>query len=70
MGSTVHGYEPEAGQEGKAYFIVGSPEADPSKGKISNLSPIGKALLGTKVGQVARAQVPAGTINLEVLDIQ
>ncbi len=51
------------------YFIVGSPEADPSKGKISNLSPIGKALLGKKIGQVAKVQVPAGTINLEILAI-
>ena len=54
----------------ESYHIVGSPEADPSNGKISNLSPIGKALLGTKIGQVAQVQVPAGTINLEVLDIK
>ena len=54
----------------ESYHIVGSPEADPSQGKISNVSPIGKALLGAKVGQIAKIQVPAGTINLEVLDIQ
>ncbi len=54
----------------ESYLIVGSPEADPSQGKISNLSPIGKALLGAKIGQVAQVTVPAGTINLEVLDIQ
>ncbi len=52
------------------YFIVGSPEADPSQGKISNLSPIGQALIGAKVGQVAQVQAPAGAINLEVLEIQ
>ncbi len=52
------------------YFIVGSPEADPSKGMISNLSPIGKALIGKKVGQIAKADVPAGVIDLEVLDIE
>ena len=54
----------------ESYLIVGSPEADPSQGRISNLSPIGKALLGAKIGQVAQVTVPAGTINLEVLDIQ
>ena len=54
----------------ESYFIVGSPEADPSQGKISNLSPIGKALLGTKVGQVAQIQAPAGAIDLEVLEIR
>ena len=69
VGSTVTVMNQRRGRK-ESYFIVGSPEADPSNGKISNLSPIGNALLGTKVGQVARVKVPAGTINLEVLDIQ
>ncbi len=69
VGSTVTVMNQRRGRK-ESYFIVGSPETDPSQGKISNLSPIGKALLGTKVGQVAHVQVPAGTINLEVLDIQ
>ena len=51
------------------YQILGSPEADPSQGKISNVSPIGQALLGKHVGEVAVVKVPAGTINLEVLEI-
>jgi transcription elongation factor GreA len=69
VGSTVTVMNERRGRK-ESYYIVGSPEADPSQGKISNLSPIGKALLGTKVGQVAKVQVPAGTINLEILDIQ
>ena len=52
------------------YFIVGSPEAEPSKGKISNVSPIGKALIGKKVGEVAEIKAPVGIINLEILEIK
>ena len=52
------------------YQILGSPETNPSKGRISNLSPIGSALLGKKIGDVAVVQVPAGTINLEILEIK
>ena len=68
VGSRVTVMNQNRGKKEK-YFIVGSPEADPSKGRISNLSPIGKALLGKKIGQVANVQVPAGTIDLEVLAI-
>ena len=68
VGSKVTVVNQKRGKKEK-YFIVGSPEADPSKGRISNLSPIGKALLGKKIGQVAKVQVPAGTIDLEVLAI-
>ncbi|MQF68818.1 transcription elongation factor GreA [SAR202 cluster bacterium AD-804-J14_MRT_500m] len=52
------------------YQILGSPETNPSKGRISNLSPIGSALLGKQIGDVAVVQVPAGTINLEILEIK
>ena len=52
------------------FFIVGSPEADPPQGKISNVSPIGKALIGKKVGEVAEIEAPAGTINLKILEIK
>ncbi len=44
------------------YTIVGSTEANPSQGKISNQSPVGKALLGRKVGQKAEVATPAGTV--------
>ena len=52
------------------YSIIGSAEADPAHGKISNVSPIGKALLGKRVGEVAEVNVPAGKIKLEIVKIQ
>ena len=52
------------------FFIVGSPEADPPQGKISNVSPIGKALIGKRVGEIAEINAPAGTINLKILEIK
>ena len=52
------------------YSIVGSAEADPFEGKISNESPVGKALLGARVGEVVEVQVPDGTNKFKVLDIR
>ncbi len=51
------------------YTIVGSTEADPEKGKISDESPIGKALLGHKAGDVVEVEAPAGIIKFEILAI-
>lgn len=51
------------------YTIVGSAEADPSQYKISNESPVGRALLGQKVGSVVEVNVPAGIVRLEILEI-
>jgi transcription elongation factor GreA len=50
-------------------MIVGSAEADPIKNKISNESPVGKALLGKSKGTVVEIAVPVGTIRYEILDI-
>ena len=52
------------------YTIVGSVEADPTKGRISNSSPIGKALLGKRVGQKTTVQTPGGEITFEILKIE
>ncbi|MBQ5320737.1 MAG: transcription elongation factor GreA [Oscillospiraceae bacterium] len=51
------------------YNIVGSTESDPLKGKISDESPIGKALIGAKAGDVVSVEAPAGTITIEILEI-
>ena len=51
------------------YTIVGSAEADPYEGKISNESPVGKALLGRKKGEVVEVHVPDGIIKYEILNI-
>jgi len=52
------------------YTIVGSAEADPEKGWISNESPIGKALLGTKAGDEVEVTVPAGNIKYKIMKIK
>ncbi|MBM3133323.1 MAG: transcription elongation factor GreA [Chloroflexi bacterium] len=62
---TVH-YE--NGDERK-YTIVGSPESNPSEGKISNESPVGKALLGKHPGDVVEVQAPKGTIKLKIVSV-
>jgi transcription elongation factor GreA len=56
----------EGVDEPEAFVIVGAAEADPSNGRISNESPIGKALMERKVGDRVVVQVPAGEILFEV----
>lgn len=55
--------------EEESFGIVGSAEADPLRGKISNESPVGSALLGCKVGDVAEVEVPDGIVRYEILEI-
>ena len=52
------------------YKIVGSTEANSLKGKISNESPVGKALIGSKVGDVVEVETQAGVLKYKVLEIQ
>jgi transcription elongation factor GreA len=52
------------------YSIVGSAEANPAEGKISNESPIGKALLGKKVGEVVEVEAPGGKVKLKIMEIR
>ncbi|WP_209658528.1 transcription elongation factor GreA [Acetoanaerobium pronyense] len=51
------------------YTIVGSAEADPAEGKISNESPIGRALLGKNAGDKVEVQVPDGIAKIKVVEI-
>lgn len=51
------------------YTLVAESEADLKTGKISVSSPIGKGLLGKKIGEIALVQVPVGTLKLQVLEI-
>ena len=51
------------------YVIVGSAEAAPSEGKISNESPVGRALIGHKAGETVRMSVPAGTIEMKIVSV-
>ena len=52
------------------YQIVGSTESDPDENRISDESPVGKACLKKKVGDVFEVEVPAGTLKFEVLNIR
>ena len=68
LGRTVTIIDKEFGDE-EVYTLVGSAEADPSAGKISNESPIGSALLGKKVGDVVSVQTPGGEVSFEIAKI-
>jgi len=52
------------------FTIVGSPETDPLSGKISRNSPLGKALLGKKKGEVVNVKVPAGFMNYKIIKVE
>ena len=56
--------------EEESYQVVGSQEADPMNGRISEESPFGKALLGKAIGDVAVVEAPAGNIEYQVVAIQ
>jgi transcription elongation factor GreA len=53
----------------KEYVIVGSREADPSQGRISNESPIGRAFLGKKKGEIVEFNAPKGIVKFKILEI-
>ena len=58
-------------QDGKIeqFVIVGSTEANPIEGKISNESPVGRALLGKKVGDTVKVKIPAGSLDLRIIEV-
>jgi transcription elongation factor GreA len=56
--------------QGEEYTIVGSTEADPLAHKISNESPVGRALLDKKAGDKIKVQIPAGTVEYEILKLE
>ncbi len=57
-------------EETETWSIVGSTEASPSNGRISNESPIGAALLGKKAGDKANVQTPSGIMSITILEIR
>jgi transcription elongation factor GreA len=60
----------EGGFEPESYVIVGSAEANPGRGRISNESPLGRALMGHKMGDHVTFSAPAGPIEMEILRIE
>lgn len=68
MGATVRVLNKKTKKE-VSYILVSPVEADMAHGKISVRSPVGQALLGKSVGDVAFAEVPAGKLELEIIEI-
>lgn len=67
IGSTI---DVEVNGKEKTYQIVGSNEADPSGGRISNESPLGAAFLGKKKGDSVSVETPGGTTEYTILDVK
>jgi len=59
----------EGNFEAETYTIVGAAEANPREGKISNESPIGKAILNHKAGDVVKVETPGGTYNVKIIKV-
>lgn len=62
---TEEGFDDE-----ETYHIVGPKEADPTRSRISHESPIGRALLGHKVGETVTAETPNGSVRFKILKIE
>ncbi len=69
VGSVVKVKDLETGDSWD-FTIVGTFEADPAEDRISNESPVGQALIGKKVGEIATIQVPAGKAKYEIVSIR
>jgi transcription elongation factor GreA len=69
IGRTVVVREQDADTE-EEYTIVGPPEADPGQGRISNESPMGRALLNKRVGEQAVVQSPGGEIIFDIVKVK
>jgi len=70
LGTTVKiKYIDEDDDEVEEYRIVGSKEADPSNNKISNESPIAKAIMNAKAGDICSVESPNGTYDVEIVEI-
>jgi transcription elongation factor GreA len=59
-----------AAKETIEYHIVGSAEADPGQNKLSNESPVGKAIIGHKKGETVEVSAPRGTLKFKILEIK
>jgi transcription elongation factor GreA len=68
IGSTVT--IQEQGYEAETYAIVGGAEANPRAGKISNESPIGKAILNHQVGETVPVETPSGTYKVKIMKVK
>ena len=69
VGSRVVLLDVESGDE-EEYQIVGSFEADPTNHRISNESPVGRAIMGKKAGEIVQVRVPEGFLEYKVVEIK
>jgi len=60
----------EGDDEPETYHLVGPKEADPRNGKISHESPIGRALMGHRIGEAVFAETPGGRVELKIIGIK
>jgi len=68
VGATVTVQEEDFAPE--TYYIVGAKEADPRNGRISNESPIGRAIIGARQGEIVTAETPGGQLRLKIIKIE
>lgn len=69
VGNLIKIKEKETGDI-REYEIVGSSESDPSLGRISNESPLGRTFLGRKIGEIVEVNVPNGVVRYEIIEIE
>lgn len=69
LGNKIKLYDEEFEEEIE-YTLVGSAEADPDNGRISNESPVGRALIGHEIGDTISVETPGGMVQFKILDIQ
>jgi len=69
LGSTVRAYDYDMEEEVE-YSIVGTNESDPMRGRISDRSPIGSAMIGKVVGDIVNVTTPGGEIKFKILSVE
>jgi transcription elongation factor GreA len=69
LGSKVSIADPETPDDVTIYELVGPPEADPAAGRISNMSPVGKALVGKTAGQTVTVRTPRGDADFVIVAV-
>jgi transcription elongation factor GreA len=60
----------EEGEKPETFHLVGAAEADPTAGKISDASPLGRALMGKKKGEVITISAPDGAFSYKIISVQ
>ena len=70
LGSIVTIKETTRGSAEKTYTITGFAQANPAEGKISDESPVGKAIMGKKTGDVVEVETPSGIIGIKIIEIK